>query len=145
MNGKRLLAGCFAAASLLLISDAHPQSPLEDKLYHYRGVVTQVYDGDTITVDLDLGFHVWMRGERIRLAHIDAPELRGADKKAGEAAGDFLRNLVLNKKIIVQTIKAPDGTDTKGKFGRYLGVIWLDGVNVNELLVSKGYAVHRDY
>lgn len=144
MNVRRFFAVALAFA-LLTASQAHSQSPLESKLYHYRAIVTAAYDGDTITVDLDLGFHVWLRGEKIRLAHIDAPELRGESKERGRAAGDFLRHLVLGKEIIIQTIKAPDGTDKKGKYGRHLGVVWLDGVNVNELLVSKGYAIHREY
>ena len=47
--------------------------------------------------------------------------------------------------MIIQTIKAPNGSHRQEKFGRYLGVIWLDGVNVNDLLVSKGYVVNREY
>ena len=52
---------------------------------------------------------------------------------------------MLNKQVIIETIKAPDGGDKQEKYGRYLGVIWLDGNNVNELLVAKGYALHRQY
>jgi micrococcal nuclease len=117
----------------------------EESLYHYRATVTDVYDGDTVTVDLDLGFHVWVRGEKIRLAHIDAPELKRETQAEGKASADFLRDLVLNKSVIIQTIKSPSGGDKQEKYGRYLGVIWLDGVNVNELLVSKGYAIRREY
>jgi micrococcal nuclease len=116
------------AITLIVAAIAWParslaEPPSEANLYHYRAIVTDVYDGDTVTVDIDLGFHVWVRGEKIRLAHIDAPELKGDTKVAGKAAGDFLRELILNKKVIIQTIKAPDGADTKEKFGRYLGVI----------------------
>jgi endonuclease YncB( thermonuclease family) len=68
--------------------------------------VIDVYDGDTVTVDLDLGFHVWKRGEKIRLAHIDAPELRGESQAEGKAAGDFLRDLVLNKNVIIPKAQA---------------------------------------
>jgi endonuclease YncB( thermonuclease family) len=85
--------------------------------------VIDVYDGDTVTVDLDLGFHVWKRGEKIRLAHIDAPELRGESQAEGKAAGDFLRDLVLNKNVIIQTIKSPSGSDKQEKYGRYLGIM----------------------
>lgn len=138
-------AAVLFAAILAWTSGAYAQPPSEDALYHYRAVVIDVYDGDTITVDIDLGFHVWVRGERIRLAHIDAPEFRGATKEAGKAAGDFLRDLILNKTVIVQTIKSADGSDEREKYGRYLGVIWLDGVNVNDLLVSEGHAVSREY
>ncbi|MEX2672785.1 MAG: hypothetical protein WD294_11825 [Phycisphaeraceae bacterium] len=57
-----------------------------------------------VTADVDLGFSVWVRGERLRLPRIDAPEVRGADKEAGFAARDFLRDLILDKTIVVQTI-----------------------------------------
>ena len=60
---------------------------------------------DRDLIDLDLGFHVWKRGEKIRLAYIDAPELKGDHAVEGKSAGDFLRGLVLNKKVIIQTIK----------------------------------------
>lgn len=132
------------ALALLCASPVLAQSP-EAALYHYRAVVIDVHDGDTVTVDVDLGFHVWVRHEHIRLAGIDAPELKGVTYAQGEASGNFLRDLVLNKQVIIETIKAPDGADKQEKYGRYLGVIWLDGTNVNELLVAKGYAVHRQY
>ena len=135
----------LAIAVVVPAHGAHTEPFPADTLYHYRAVVIDVYDGDTVTVDLDLGFHVWKRGEKIRLAHIDAPELRGESQEQGKAAGDFLRDLVLNKNVIIQTIKSPSGSDKQEKYGRYLGVIWLDGVNVNDLLVNKGHAIRRDY
>ena len=139
------IAIALAVAVFWPAQNAHPEPPPADTLYHYRALVIDVYDGDTVTVDLDLGFHVWKRGEKIRLAHIDAPELKGETQSEGKAAGDFLRELVLNKNVIIQTIKSPSGGDKQEKYGRYLGVIWLDGLNVNELLVTKGYAVRSDY
>jgi micrococcal nuclease len=135
----------FLARAAFAGDESIGTSSLEQSLYHYRAVVTEVHDGDTVTVDLDLGFHVWKRGEKIRLAHIDAPELHGATKAEGKAAGDFLRELLLNKNVIIQTIKSPNGSDKQEKYGRYLGVIWLDGVNVNDELVTKGYAVYREF
>ena len=135
---KSIIATAFV---FLFVGEARAEPFPADTLYHYRAVVVDVYDGDTVTVDLDLGFHVWVRGEKIRLAYIDAPELKGEHKDDGIAAGDFLRQLVLNKNVIVQTIKNPKGGDKKEKYGRYLGVIWHDGVNVNDLLVAKGHAI----
>ena len=64
---------------------------------------------------------------------------------AGKAAGDFLRDLVLNKNVIIQTIKSPSGSDKQEKYGRCLGIIWLDGANINDLLVNKGHAIRSDY
>ena len=130
------IALALAVAALLPAQGASSEPFPADTLYHYRAVVIDVYDGDTVTVDLDLGFHVWKRGEKIRLAHIDAPELRGESQAEGEAAGDFLRDLVLNKNVIIQTIKSSSGSDKQEKYGGSLGIIWLDGVNVNDLLVN---------
>jgi micrococcal nuclease len=141
---ERLQRLAAFAVALLCATPVLAQSP-EATLYHYRAVVTDVHDGDTVTVDIDLGFHVWVRGEHIRFAGIDAPELHGDTKVQGEASRDFLRDLVLNKQVIIETIKAPDGGDKQEKYGRYLGVIWLERTNVNELLVARGYAVHRQY
>ncbi|RKY76022.1 nuclease [candidate division KSB1 bacterium] len=117
---------------------------MERNLYYYRAIVTKVYDGDTCTVDVDLGLHTWVRGERIRLSRIDAPELRKKSREAGLRSRDFLRELILGKEIILQTIK-----DRRGRYGRYLGEIWLlkDGqyVNVNDLMLERGYAVPLEY
>ena len=103
-----------------------------------------VYDGDTIRVDIDLGLKTWIKNESIRLNRINAPEVRGSEKIKGLKSRDFLRKLISKKTIIIQTIK-----DRKGKYGRYLGEIWLekDGkyINVNDHLVKKGYAIYKQY
>ncbi len=124
----------------------HTVSPeqLKASLYHYRARVTAVYDGDTCTVDIDLGLSTWIRGEKIRLNRINAPEMTGADKPKGVAARDFLRSLVLDKDIVLQTIK-----DEREKYGRYLGELWVekDGamLNVNDALVAAGHARYQSY
>ena len=116
-----------------------------DKLYYYKANITAVYDGDTCTANLDLGLSTLRIGEKIRLSRINAPEVRGSSRQQGLISRDFLRNLILNKDILVQTIK-----DKKGKYGRYLGEIWLideDGslTNVNDLMVSSGFAEYKEY
>ena len=118
---------------------------MTDNLYFYKAVVQSVYDGDTCTVDIDLGLHTWMHGEKVRLYRINAPEVRGAEREAGLLSRDFLRSQIEGKTVLIQTIK-----DRKGKFGRYLAEIWLEGeagsrVNVNDLLVQQGYAAYKDY
>jgi micrococcal nuclease len=118
---------------------------LKASLYHYRAKVTEVYDGDTCTVEIDLGLSAWIRGEKIRLNRINAPEMRGADKPKGEKARDFLRALILGKDILLQTIK-----DEREKYGRYLGEIWLeqaDGalLNANDEMVKVGHARYQQY
>ncbi|MBL4640178.1 MAG: hypothetical protein JKX86_00045 [Verrucomicrobiales bacterium] len=61
---------------------------------------------------MDLGFKVVVRGEKIRLARINAPEIRGASRKAGLVARDFLRELILDREVLLQTIR-----DKRGKYG----------------------------
>jgi micrococcal nuclease len=110
-------------------------------LYQYKAHCTKVYDGDTITVNIDLGFHSWLFNMKIRLYGIDTPELRGDTIEAGRVARDYLRGLILDKDIILETHK-----DKTGKYGRWLGVIHLphdneNTVSVNEILVHAGHAV----
>lgn len=115
-----------------------------ENLYHYRAHVVSVYDGDTCTVNVDLGFHTWVHEEKLRLARINAPELVGADKPAGLASRDFLRSLIDGKEVSIQTLK-----DKQEKYGRYLAEIFVQQgepwVNVNDLMVQNGHAVYKEY
>ncbi len=117
---------------------------MKHTLYHYRALVTEVYDGDTCTVDIDLGLYTWLKTQKLRFHRINAPEMRGADKAAGAAARDYLRSLILNQPIVLETIK-----DNTEKYGRYLAEVWLERegiwVNVNDMMVQNGYAVYKDY
>jgi micrococcal nuclease len=107
-------------------------------LYEYKAITTRVVDGDTIDVDIDLGFEVHVH-TRLRLAGIDAPEMRGKEKKEGKKAKAFLEELlfdvdmVLNeggdedevrwaKHLIIQTHK----DRPKGKYGRWIAWIYLE-------------------
>lgn len=110
-------------------------------LYNYKADITAVYDGDTVTVDFDLGFGIKMHRQKIRLYGINAPEMRGKEKVAGKASRDALRELILGKEVTIQTFR-----DKKGKYGRWLGVIsTTDGIDVNKWLVDEGHAVIADY
>jgi len=117
-----------------------------DKCYFYRGKVVSVYDGDTCRVDIDLGFGIWKKKETLRLSRINAPEVRGESAAAGKVSRDFLRDLILDKDVVVQTI-----LDTKGKYGRYLAEIWLfndlnqQWININDKLVENKQAIYQDY
>lgn len=109
----------------------------EDKInnkFCYDAMVTGVYDGDTITCEIDLGFSVKTL-QKVRLFGIDTPELRKEEYKDGIIARDKLRELILDKKISLYTIK-----DKKGKYGRYLGIIYKDDVNINRYMIDNGYA-----
>lgn len=102
-------------------------------MYNYQAQVVNVHDGDTVTVDIDLGFGAWLKGQKIRLSGLNAPELRLPE---GAISRDFLANLVGGRAVMIDTIK-----DRKEKYGRWLGVLWVGKVNVNELLIAKNLAV----
>jgi micrococcal nuclease len=110
-------------------------------MYTYRAKIISVYDGDTVTALVDLGFHVKME-MKLRLAGIDAPEVRGPERPQGLVARDFLRKLILGKTVTIITKK-----DRQEKYGRYLAEIYLDELPylfhtnlVNEIMVMAGYA-----
>ena len=104
-------------------------------MYTYSAYVTGVYDGDTITVDIDLGFDIILKNQKIRLVGINAPEVRGITREDGIKSRNRLRELILKKKITLETIK-----DKKEKYGRFLGKIYLNGVYINDQLISEGFA-----
>ena len=104
-------------------------------MYEYRAFVRKVYDGDTITVDIDLGFDVVLKDQKIRLTKINAPEVRGEQRPEGLKSRDALRDKIGNKWIRIKTQK-----DKKGKYGRWLGELWLDDECVNDWLLKEGYA-----
>lgn len=118
---------------------------MENKRYYYSAIVREIYDGDTCTVDIDLGLSTWQHNEKLRLNRIDAPELRGASRERGLASRDFLREKIDGKFIIIETVK-----DSREKYGRYLAEIWLvdekgKWQNINDLLVTSKHAVYRKY
>ena len=85
-----------------------------------------------------------MRGEKIGFWRINAPQIRGANRKAGLASRDFLRELILGREVLLQTIR-----DKRGKYGRYLGEIVVkqgrSKVNANDALVQAGHAEYVEY
>ena len=111
-----------------------------ENMYEYKCKMVKVVDGDTVDVDIDLGFGVWMRDQRIRLYGIDTPESRTSDdqeKVYGLAAKDFVVKWTNAGDLSLKTFK-----DDRGKFGRRLGEIWYGGKhNVNQLLVDNHHAV----
>ena len=104
-------------------------------MYEYRAFVRKVYDGDTVTVDIDLGFDVVLKAQKIRLVRINAPEVRGVQRPEGLKSRDALRDKIGNKWIKIKTQK-----DKKGKYGRWLGEIWLEDECVNDWLLKEGLA-----
>jgi micrococcal nuclease len=110
-------------------------------MYRYRAKIIRVIDGDTIDVDLDLGFDVWLRKQRVRLYGIDTPESRTSDaeeKKYGTLSKEKLKDFCKADSWV--TIETHVG-DEKGKFGRILANIWLEETNINQWLIDNKYAV----
>jgi micrococcal nuclease len=104
--------------------------------YKYKALVNSVSDGDTLNLDIDLGFGVWLRNQKIRLYGINAPELKGSTKEIALKAKSRLTELVLGKEIIIETLQ-----DKKEKYGRWLGKIFVQDLLINKVLVSEGLAV----
>ena len=108
-------------------------------MYTYTASVLKVIDGDTIEVDFDLGFGVWLRNQRIRLDGIDTPESRTADKEE-KVRGTLSKEKL--KEILGKDIRITTKIDPNEKYGRILGVLVnADGINVNEWLIQNNYAV----
>jgi micrococcal nuclease len=111
-------------------------------MYEYRvKKVTKILDGDTIDVDLDLGFNI-SYSQRVRLSGVDTPESRTRDlneKKFGLEAKEYVKSLIDNAKLVVIKTEKPDSSE---KYGRILGQVFLDGSNisVNQMLIDNGYA-----
>jgi micrococcal nuclease len=113
-------------------------------MYEYKAKVVKVIDGDTVDVDIDLGFGVVLTDERVRIMGIDTPESRTRDKVEkvfGLASKKRLKEL-LGKTAILKTQINKNGEDMKGKFGRILGdFVSVDGRMVTDILVEEGHAV----
>ena len=109
-------------------------------MYEYSCQVTRVVDGDTIDVVLDLGFSI-LHKCRVRLYGIDTPESRTRDKDEkvrGKLASKFLQNAIdIGNKVVIETKLK----DSKGKFGRVLGNVIIDGVNINQKMIDNYLAV----
>lgn len=111
-------------------------SAFKKTFYYYKCNVTKIYDGDTITCDIDLGFGIVIQKQKIRLYGINTPEIRGDSRQEGLQSKHKLIEFLENKDIILESIK-----DKKGKYGRWLGIIYADGINVNDWLIENSLAV----
>ena len=112
-------------------------------MFEYKCNLVKVVDGDTVDVDIDLGFGVWLRKQRIRLYGIDTPESRTRDKGEkvyGLAAKDFLSKMLSTGEMSIKTHK-----EAKGKFGRILRALFMKTsvgeLSVNQSLVENSHAV----
>ena len=111
-------------------------------MFEYNAVIVKVVDGDTVDVDIDLGFSVWLKKQRVRLYGLDTPESRTRDKEEKKygllAKAKVLEHCPIGSKIKLKTQKGK----SKGKYGRILGELISDkSVNVNKFLIDNNYGV----
>lgn len=107
-------------------------------------VVTRVLDGDTVECTVDCLFDIKQADVQIRLYGIDTPETNSSKvelRNAAKAAKARLTELVLNKSVKLTSYKNVEADLDTDKYGRYLGIINADGVDVNQLLITEGHAV----
>jgi micrococcal nuclease len=103
--------------------------------------VTNVVDGDTIDVVIDLGFDI-MFASRVRLAGIDTPESRTKDKAEkvlGLESKEYLKKHLKDaKSVVIKTEKM----NSSEKFGRILGWVYVNGdtESLNDKMINDGYA-----
>lgn len=107
---------------------------MEQDFYVYKAVITEAYDGDTLTAVVDLGFSVNLE-MRVRLLHVDTPELRLEEYEEGIKVRDIVREMTLNKDVVIRTHK-----DKAGKYGRYLAEVYIGDLYLNQWLLDNGYA-----
>lgn len=111
-------------------------------MYDYRvKKLLNVVDGDTIDVDIDLGFDISL-SKRVRMAGIDTPESRTSDKfekSLGLEAKEYLKKHLKDAKDILIKTELPDSSE---KYGRILGWVYVDGAtkSINETMIEDGYA-----
>lgn len=108
------------------------------KLYTYKATVNSIYDGDTIRVDIDLGFGIIFRDQSLRLLGIDTPEVRGEERSQGLISKAFVEQRI----PVGSVIKIATQKDRKEKFGRYLATVYYgeELKNLNEELLQNGMA-----
>lgn len=114
----------------------------------YDVVLIKVVDGDTVDVDINLGFGVWLKEERVRIMGIDTPESRTRDKVEkvfGTAAKNRLKELLAEGGKLITT-ENKDGEDMKGKFGRILGDFYVERYEgrkekVTDIMIEEGHCV----
>lgn len=108
-------------------------------MYEYKAVITNVVDGDTFDMDIDLGFNIHIH-ERVRLLDVDTPEKFGGEKDLGYIVTEYARNQFSQEKVVIRSEKADVAANTDS-FGRWLVRVSIDGKDIcdiyNELGINK--------
>lgn len=115
--------------------------PGDESLYFYRADLVRIVDGHSVMLDVDLGFFTWHRKTTVRLAGIEAPD---PTTPAGKAAIDWLKTRLEEASeagdLRIRTVKGDDTRDLNGTWGRWFGVLFADGVCINQEMVAQGLA-----
>ena len=112
----------------------------DEKLYHYKAKIDRVVDGDTVDVSIDLGFDMHSR-QRVRLWGINTPECRTRDKREKALGLAAIARLIEILGFADNHCVIATRLDRKGKFGRVLGILYVDDLDINEQLIEEGHAV----
>jgi|TARA_R110000787_G_scaffold336_10_gene1343 micrococcal nuclease len=131
-----ILAGLVSCQTTTSSTESSQLGPVisVESYRSYPAHIDSIYDGDTVTATIDLGFDL-NYVQSIRLLGINAPEVRGVDKINGLASRDHLRSILMGKDVTILVPKKE-----RGKYGRILGDIILDGKNINDSMVESGFA-----
>ena len=115
-------------------------------MYEYKAVITNVVDGDTFDMDIDLGFNIHIH-ERVRLLDIDTPEKFGEEKNLGIIMKEYATIMFANKDVVIQSEKI-DAAASTDSFGRWLVKVFVDGKSIcdtyNELGVNKKHCTYSE-
>ena len=103
-------------------------------IYNYKALCTRVIDGDTLICDIDLGFYIALKDQKVRLSRINSPEISTPE---GIKSKEFLKSMIENKEITIKTKKA---ILSKEKYGRWLAEIFIDEENINDFLVENKHS-----
>ena len=114
-------------------------------MYEYKCKIRKVVDGDTVDIDIDLGFGIWLNDERVRIMGIDTPESRTSDpveKIFGLAAKERVKHLLGAESTLISKVKGDGNEEMRGKFGRILGdFITINDQVISTTLMEEGHAV----
>ena len=113
--------------------------------FSYRVTVTKVVDGDTLDVDIDLGFRMRLEKQRLRLLGVNTPELKGKTRAAGLRAKDFTEQwLSTHKDLVIRTRKQKPKQEEQDSFGRYLAQIWGTAQDGRQLCLNDALLCSRN-
>lgn len=113
-------------------------------MYQYKAIITNIVDGDTFDMDIDLGFHIHVH-ERVRLLDINTPETFGSEKCLGLIVKQYATIHFLNKEVVIRSEKADVAANTDS-FGRWLVRVNVDGNDICDIYNSLGInKMHDNY